>query len=203
MFDQTYEHHAGSRTRSRYGPLAWPLAAGLVLALGCPAGPSGAAGVDSERIRAAAKHHELRTLDGRTLSLESLRGEVVVVNFWASWCAPCRRELPDLNLLHAEIAPKGGRVLAVSIDHEARNVRRFVDKHRLTLPIYHDGPDGLVKALDLQHIPFTLILDRNGEVAFTSAGADAAALQALGDAARRLVAVRKPLASQVTVEESP
>ena len=145
-------------------------------------------GVDAERMRRELATHVLRTLDGRTQTLGALRGEVVVVNFWASWCGPCRRELPRLDALSASIAGQGGRVVAVSIDQEARNVRRFVTSLKLSLPVYHDGPDGLARTLDLPHVPFTVVLDRSGAVAFTTSGADDRALDAIASAARRSLA---------------
>jgi thiol-disulfide isomerase/thioredoxin len=148
----------------------------------------GSAGMDPERARRELAATTLRTLEGRKLAVASLRGEVVIVNFWASWCAPCRRELPRLDALHASVADHGGRVLAVSIDQEPRNVERFVRAHRLSLPIYHDGPDGLARRLDLPAIPFTIVLDRDGSVALATAASDERAIESIATAARRLMA---------------
>ena len=67
------------------------------------AAPPRAAEVAPERATAVLAAHELKGLDGKTLPMASLKGEVVVINFWATWCAPCRRELPELNSLHREI----------------------------------------------------------------------------------------------------
>jgi peroxiredoxin len=136
-------------------------------------------GASGERMRSALNAHVLSTVDGERLELSSLRGEVVVINFWASWCRPCRKELPELNRLHARLASRGGRVLAVSIDEDARHVERFIRAHGLELPVYHDGPEGLARALDLGHIPYTLVLDQRGDVVYASSGADAAALNTL------------------------
>jgi cytochrome c biogenesis protein CcmG, thiol:disulfide interchange protein DsbE len=181
---------------------AMAMSFGGASALAGRATPAGGAGMDPERIRQALKAHTLRTVEGRTLALNSLRGEVVVVNFWASWCTPCRKELPRLDALHRSIAGRGGRVLAVSIDQEARNVGRFTKTHRLSLPVYHDGPDGLARTLDLPHIPFTIVLDRDGSVALTTAGADDAALEAIAATTRRLMAAA-PAASPTVVAEAP
>jgi thiol-disulfide isomerase/thioredoxin len=142
-----------------------------------------------------ARRHVLRAIDGKNTSLASLKGDVVVVNFWASWCKPCQREMPTLAALHTELAQKGGCVVAISIDEDARNAQEFVKLHGFKLPVYHDGPDGLAKQLDLPYIPFTMILDRSGDVVFTSGGGDEHALNELCATARRF-ATAPQLASQ-------
>jgi thiol-disulfide isomerase/thioredoxin len=150
-------------------------------------------GTDGATMRRALASHVLKTTRGVRLPLASLRGEVVIVNFWASWCRPCRRELPALNALHASLAGRGARVLAVSIDEDPRNVERFVKANDLTLPVYHDGPDGLARSLNLTHIPCTLVLDRRGEVAWSMSGSDQAALDALARKAESLLAPAQAL----------
>lgn len=184
----------------------WAVAAALVLAAagvaaGRPAIARGPA-VDSERWVRVMSQHPLRTIEGRTLSLKDLRGEVVVVSFWASWCGPCRKELPRLDALHTSIAGRGGRVIAVSIDLDAQNVRRFVRSHRLSLPVVHDGPDGLARELDLPHVPFTVVLDRGGAVALTASGAGEGAIQAVVKTTRQLMAA-VPDESRALAKGSP
>ena len=166
-------------------PLALALLAALTVA-GATAGDPGAS-ARQRRLGEVLRPSVLRTAGGSTLALAALRGEVVVINFWASWCPPCRHELPGLDALHAEISRRGGRVLAVSIDADPENVRRFVRVHRLRLPVYLDGPDGLARRLDLDHIPYTIVLDREGQVAFTTSAADANGIAELGAVTRRLI----------------
>lgn len=158
------------------------LASATVVAAGDFAG-LGASPADAER---ALREHTLRTLDGRTLTLGAYHGDVVVVNFWASWCPPCRRELPRLGNLQKQLT--GARIVAVSIDENPENARRFCRAHGVTLPVAHDGPDGLAAALDLRHVPFTLVLDRAGRVAYTTIGSDERAVAQVASAARRLLA---------------
>ena len=167
---------------------AWcsPWAAGLALVVAAAPGVSDAASPTRPALREALRSHVLRTPGGGTLALADLRGEVVVINFWASWCPPCRRELPQLDALHGELSRRHGRVLAVSIDRDAENVTRFAHKLGLKLPIYVDGPEGLARRLDLNHIPFTVVLDRRGEVAFTGSGSTPRDVAELGAVARRL-----------------
>jgi peroxiredoxin len=155
--------------------------------LAAPAGGAepGARGPGTE---AVLERHVFRTLDGRALSIAEMRGAIVVVNFWATWCKPCQRELPELEALHAELQEAGGRVLAVSIDRDARNVRKFMDRHRIDLPVAHDGPEGIAEALDLDRIPYTLVIDRDGTIAFETGGSGDPSLRDLREAIDRLLA---------------
>ena len=164
--------------------------------------PMEGVGIPAARAREVLRRYPLRTLGGEAISLPSLRGQVVVVSFWASWCAPCRRELPRLDQLNAELSKKGGCVVAVSIDEDRENVDRFARLHALHLPIVHDGPQGLARSLDLQHIPFTVVLDRNGDVAYTSSHTDDAGLEALAATTRQLAA-RQPLATGIHEGDQP
>jgi len=112
--------------------------------------------------------HVLSPLVGEPLTVDELRGEVVVVSFWATWCKPCHRELAVLDELHARVAPLGARVLAVSIDRDRGRVERFVEERGLSLPVFHDGPDDLIAALDVDAFPFTIVIGRNGRAVFAS-----------------------------------
>ena len=159
-------------------------------------------GIPASRVPAVLARHPLRALEGGTLTLKDLRGEVVILDFWATWCGPCRKELPRLAGLHADIARKGGRVLAVSIDEDRQNVDLFVRRYGLGLPIVLDGPNGLAAELDLQHVPLALVLDRDGTVAFASSRSDEAGLAAVADAARRLMA-GKPAVAAVPEGRTP
>jgi peroxiredoxin len=165
---------------------------------GAPARAAGIPGIGapSERAEATLRHHALRRLDGTAVSLAALRGEVVVLNFWASWCAPCRRELPRLEVLNAEIAHQGGRVIAVSIDEDRRNVELFATREHMQLPIVLDGPAGLARDLDLRSMPLSLVIDRSGNIAYANTRSDATGLDALVAATRKAIADR-PVAAGV------
>jgi len=146
--------------------------------------PPRAAGPD-----ATLTSHALAAGDGKTLRLADLRGEVLVVNFWATWCAPCHEELKTLDSWHRAWAGRGARVVAISIDENAARARRFAADLGLALTVVHDGPDGLAASLDLPSVPCTYLIDRDGSVVRVVKSSASDALAALrADAESRLSA---------------
>jgi len=191
-----------ARSGRRAGTVLMALALAGIGAREVWAGGIEGMGASAETLRGALARHSLRTIDGRTLTVASLRGQVVVLNFWATWCPPCRKELPGLSALHKEIVGSGGQVIAISIDQDVRNVERFAKARGLAMPIAQDGPEGLARELDLGHIPYTLVLDRQGTVAATASGGDAAALERIAATARRLLS-QTPAVSQAVPGGTP
>ena len=191
-----------ARSGRRAGTVLMALALAGIGAREVWAGGIEGMGASAETLRGVLARHSLRTIDGRTLTVASLRGQVVVLNFWATWCPPCRKELPGLSALHKEIAGAGGQVIAISIDQDVRNVERFAKTRGLAMPIAQDGPEGLARELDLGHIPYTLVLDRQGIVAATASGGDAAALEHIAATARRLLS-QTPAVSQAVPGGTP
>jgi peroxiredoxin len=107
---------------------------------------------------------ELQDLSGKKVSLSSLKGKVVFLNFWATWCPPCRAEMPSLERLHARLKDKGLVILAVNLQENAKSVRKFMAEHKLTFPVLLDS-DGRVGAIyGARSIPTTYVVGRNGNV---------------------------------------
>lgn len=178
--------HASGTTR-RLAIAAAFAAASLAVAPPARAGSAGAAFAAKPAVAAdALGRHPLRMLDGPPTTLAAMRGDVVVVNFWATWCAPCRKELPRLDALNRQLAGHGARIVAVSIDEDAANVERFTKGGRLTLPVAHDGPAGLARELDLRSVPATIVLDRDGRVAWSTGRSDEATLAEMTAVVKRL-----------------
>ena len=145
----------------------------------------------------AVSHHSLRDLRGGSLTLAAFNGHVVVLNFWASWCGPCRKELPRLAALDAELSKLGGRVVAISIDADVRNAADFATRHAPGMALFHDGPDGLVRSLDVPALPYTYVLDRDGRVVWSGGGADKSTLLTIAEQARRLASAPEVAARSV------
>lgn len=117
--------------------------------------------------RAVPPHFSGGTIDARRVSTIDLQGKVVLMNFWATWCAECRPEMPVLEGLHRELAPQGFVVIGVNAREERGAVRRYALELGLTFPLVLD-PDGKINALyGVVGIPTTFLVGRDGRaVAF-------------------------------------
>jgi peroxiredoxin len=106
----------------------------------------------------------LTGIDGKTYSLAALRGKVVLVNFWATWCPPCRKEMPDMEKLYREFGGKGFVVLAVS-DEDRETVEGYLAKQKYTFPVLLDPGRKVHTAFDVDGIPKSFLFDRSGKLA--------------------------------------
>jgi peroxiredoxin len=106
----------------------------------------------------------LPDLAGKSWTLSKLRGKVVLVNFWATWCPPCRKEMPDLNALAHRFEKQGLVVLSLS-DEDRPKVASYVSSHELTYPILLDTGGATAKSFHVEGIPKTFIFDRDGKLA--------------------------------------
>ena len=121
-----------------------------------------------------APDFSLTTLKGQKLSLSSLRGKVVLIDFWAEWCGPCKQELPVLDKLGRELAARGVVIVAVNIDKQRENAERLVKSLGLSLDPPLD-PNGKVAAMyDLPKMPTSYVVDKKGTVRFIHEGFDGA-----------------------------
>jgi cytochrome c biogenesis protein CcmG/thiol:disulfide interchange protein DsbE len=121
--------------------------------------------------RPVAPATTLPTLDGsKRVPLSSYRGKVVVLNFWASWCGPCRSETPLLERWHKRMERQDGIVVGVDVLDVADDARSFVREFKLTYPQLRDGDGSHLKSFDVLGYPETIVLDRRGRIAATSRG---------------------------------
>jgi peroxiredoxin len=105
----------------------------------------------------------LTDLQGRKWTLEDLKGKVVIVNFWATWCPPCRKEIPDLEKLYQEFNGKGLVILGVA-DDDVSKLKQFAAEQKMTYPILPDPGRKAHSAFRIEGIPATMIYDREGKL---------------------------------------
>jgi cytochrome c biogenesis protein CcmG/thiol:disulfide interchange protein DsbE len=105
------------------------------------------------------------TLAGKPARLEDLRGKVVVLNFWATWCPPCVEETPSLNRLQEQIVPIGGMVLGISVDEDEAKYEQFLVQQKVIFPNYRDTTQTLSGRYGTSVYPETYIIDRDGKIA--------------------------------------
>jgi cytochrome c biogenesis protein CcmG/thiol:disulfide interchange protein DsbE len=106
----------------------------------------------------------LPLFSGGTLSLHSLKGKPVLLNFWASWCVPCREETPLLVRLHKTYGPRGIVFVGVNVEDDARAAREFLGQYRVDYPVVRSVDDGLIDAYAIPGIPTTVFIGANGVV---------------------------------------
>ena len=101
---------------------------------------------------------------GNLMSLKSLRGKVVYLDFWASWCGPCRQSLPLLNDLRKELKSKGFEVLAVNLDEDKADAKAFLKQFPVSYPVLLDPKGKVPQKYDLPGMPTSYLIDRKGKI---------------------------------------
>lgn len=110
------------------------------------------------------------TLDGRKVDLRDLEGRVVLVNFWATWCEPCREEMPAIEKLRARLAGRPFDVLAVNYGESQEKVQEFLKRERVTLPVLLDRDKQAADAWNAKGLPMTFLVDATGRVRYWAFG---------------------------------
>jgi cytochrome c biogenesis protein CcmG/thiol:disulfide interchange protein DsbE len=170
---------------------AGTLAAALLALAGCAtAGAGGAGAGGGDQVGTPVPEIRVESLGGKAIGIGDYRGKVVLLDVWASWCGPCKQELPMLDDMAKRLRGDGIEVLAVSIDQERANVVQFLKaRSRWSLTIAHDPKGTIADRLAPEKMPTSYIIDRAGTIRYVNVGfepADAAVIeQRLVDVARR------------------
>lgn len=141
----------------------------VVLSLACVAATGGAAPADQvlkDWPGGDTPNLQLKDIDGRTRDLAQYRGKVVLINFWATWCEPCRNELPSLQRLRQRLGEHSFEVLAVDVGEGDARVRTFLEKVPIPFPVLLDGDSVAMKAWKVRGLPSTYIVDGNGVIRY-------------------------------------
>lgn len=168
----------------------------LILFLGYRIWPQigAASGIASDN--APVPPFSVTSLDGQTLSAAQLRGDVVLVNFWATWCTPCRVEMPGFQRVYDERKGDGLVVLGISTDGDRDQIRQFLTEHHITYPIAIASGEVAPQFGGLNVLPTSFLIDRNGRIRNEVRGYFASV--ALEQAVNRLLAEPRPPAARVT-----
>ena len=140
-----------------------------LLALAALAGWSLSAGA-AVTPSAGAPDFTLPSLDGPNLRLQEQRGRVVMINFWATWCGPCRVEMPHLSKLYEKYRGSGFTVLAVNIDEDPHKAASLAKQLGMRFPVLLDTEKKVSRLYDLSTMPSTVLVDRDGRVRFVHRG---------------------------------
>jgi peroxiredoxin len=115
-----------------------------------------------KQTNAKAPDFTLRDVNGKTVSLSSLKGKVILLNFWATWCPPCKAEMPSMNKLYNEIKSKGFEIVAVSTDNALSPIKEFLVISRVDFTVLFDEKKAVSRQYKVFSMPTTFLIDRSG-----------------------------------------
>jgi thiol-disulfide isomerase/thioredoxin len=130
------------------------------------------AGFSVPRTELAATDFTLQTLEGNKVSLSSYRGKLVFLSFWATWCGPCKQELPSMQALYDKLKGKGFTVVAVDLAEDSKTVKEFVKANGMTFPVLLDTDGKVGGTYEARSIPTNYLLDRDGKILARIVGYD-------------------------------
>ena len=112
----------------------------------------------------------LESRDGGSVTLADLKGDVVMINFWATWCKPCREEMPHLEALHQRYSSLGFTLLGVNVEDDAHGATKFLAETPVSFPILYDKTNEISKLYDVVAMPSTVLVGRDGTMRFIHHG---------------------------------
>ncbi len=121
-------------------------------------------------VQGAAPDFTLKSLSGENFKLSELRGEVVMVNFWASWCGPCRQEMPLLEQLYKRYQPMGFTILGINVEEDTGAAKKVLQELPVSFPILFDQENKISERYQVSAMPSTFLLDRDGKLRYLHKG---------------------------------
>ena len=137
------------------------LAIGLLIP-GCSSQSKPAGSAQGPQVGKLAPDFQLPSLNGQSVSLSDFRGKPVLLNFWATWCGPCRFEMPFIQGIYEEWSDKGLVVLAINTGESSSKVRGFLQSHSLSFPVLLDTNQDVALKYNIRAIPTTFFIDKDG-----------------------------------------
>lgn len=128
------------------------------------------ASISASEISGPAPDFTLKSNGDGNVRLEDLRGQVVMLNFWASWCGPCRQEMPLMDEIYKKYEKFGFTVLAVNVDEDSADADRFLDVVPVSFPILYDNESRVSELYSVDAMPTTIMIDRDGNRRFLHRG---------------------------------
>lgn len=159
----------------------------------CAVAASCSAGKGEEQLTAlpdlvTASGFDLETPDGSRVRLADFRGKPLIVNFWATWCPPCRAEMPSIQRAWEQLKDEGIGVIAINVGEDAETINQFTDDTPVTFPLPMDLDSRVVQAWPIRGLPTTFVVDPEGRLAYVATGEREWDDPALWDLVRALAA---------------
>ena len=124
----------------------------------------------SETLSGKAPNFTLKSRSGKNIKLSELRGQVVMINFWASWCGPCRKEMPLLEQIYKKYKKLGFTLLGVNVEQDTKAAKRYLKDVKVSFPILFDTTNKTSKLYNISAMPTTVMVDRHGNMRYLHKG---------------------------------
>jgi peroxiredoxin len=124
----------------------------------------------SDRLSGPAPDFTLKSRDGDAVTLSKHKGDVVMINFWATWCVPCRQEMPHLEAIYERYHNLGFELLAVNVEDNPQGARKWLEETPVTFPVLFDPKNEVSKLFKVQTMPTTVLVGRDGTMRFIHHG---------------------------------
>jgi len=125
-----------------------------------------ATNLSATAISGAAPNFTLKSNSGKNIKLSELRGQVVLINFWASWCGPCRQEMPELNKLYSKYKKLGFTILGVNVEEDNTDALKIIKNDKISFPILFDSENKVSRLYNVTGMPTTVLIARDGTMRY-------------------------------------